>query len=139
MGGHATADLVDRAYNSVSVSEAMSAVKNGLYFTFAGVPECLGHRRNGDAHHAAERYDEADTRSYSDRLERPERQGGGFRYDDDAFPAPRLYADPAGFSGSSPREMPPRRERDASGFGNSRAEMVYADNLQGRHIPDFPG
>merc|ERR1712039_268878 len=102
-------------------------------------PECLGHRRNGDAHHAAERYDEADTRNYRDGPDRPERQGGGFRYDDNAFPAPRLYADPAGFpgTGNSPREMSP--QRDAYAYGNSRGEMVYAGNAQGRQLPDFPG
>merc|ERR1711920_346983 len=83
--GHATADFMDRAYNSVP--DAISAVKSGLYLTFAGVPECLG-SRNSDKVPEANRVEQAHYSGYEDQ-----RHSNAARYADDRFPTPPESSD----------------------------------------------
>mmetsp|Transcript_19863 Transcript_19863/g.62150 ORF Transcript_19863/g.62150 Transcript_19863/m.62150 type:complete len:312 (+) Transcript_19863:1300-2235(+) len=64
--GDATATAFDKVYSSVSISDAFSSVKSGLYLTFTGVPECLSGRRrpelqaDGEAQDPDEESDDPD-------------------------------------------------------------------------------
>jgi len=46
--GDATATFVDTAYNSMSITDALEAMKSGMLLTIEGVPRCIMGRRRGE-------------------------------------------------------------------------------------------
>jgi len=46
--GHASASFIDTAYNSMSITDALYAVKSGMLLTIEGVPRCIMGRQRGE-------------------------------------------------------------------------------------------